>query len=246
MLQHGENVIYLSYLIVCYYKFVKRKNLPKLIFGLLLAFLVVAVGVFLISLRRGASTIACGTSDLSGNFAEGDLTAIFEDKEIAVPLVADNLESPKVLGEAAPSSRWIEVDLSEQKIKAWDGNSLFLESLVSTGLPWWPTPPGEYRVWLKVRATKMEGGTGKYYYYLPNVPFVMFFENPQVPRWRGFSLHGTYWHNDFGHQHSHGCVNLPTPVAEQLYYWTGPVMPEGKRAVYSSADNPGTRVVIHE
>ncbi|KKR62999.1 MAG: ErfK/YbiS/YcfS/YnhG family protein [Candidatus Woesebacteria bacterium GW2011_GWA1_40_45] len=172
----------------------KRKNLPKLIFGLLLVFLAVSLGVFLISLRRGATTIACGTSDLSGNFDESELTAIFEDKKIAVPVIADSFQGRKVLGEAAPSSRWIEVDLSEQKLKAWDGGSLFLETPVSTGLPWWPTPPGEFRVWLKVRATKMEGGSGKYYYYLPNVPFVMFYENAQVPRWRGFSLHGTYWH----------------------------------------------------
>jgi lipoprotein-anchoring transpeptidase ErfK/SrfK len=141
--------------------------------------------------------------------------------------------------------RWIEVDLSEQKLRAWEGNSLFLESPVSTGLPWWPTPEGEFRIWAKVRATRMEGGEGKYYYNLPNVPYVMFFENNSVPGWRGFSLHGTYWHNDFGRQHSHGCVNLPTPIAEKLYYWTSPVQPQGKSSIYSSTENSGTRIVIH-
>jgi lipoprotein-anchoring transpeptidase ErfK/SrfK len=121
-----------------------------------------------------------------------------------------------------------------------------LETLVSTGLPWYPTPTGEFRIWIKLRATKMEGGEGKYYYYLPNVPYVMFFENDQVPGWRGYGLHGTYWHNDFGTQRSHGCVNLPTTVAERLYYWVNPQLPGGKTSVKASSGNIGTRIVIHE
>ena len=36
----------------------------------------------------------------------------------------------------------------------------------------------------------------------------------------GDALHGTYWHNNFGHVMSHGCVNLPMDVAEWLYAWT--------------------------
>jgi lipoprotein-anchoring transpeptidase ErfK/SrfK len=150
------------------------------------------------------------------------------------------------LGVSNSQEKWIEVDLSDQHLKAWDGNSLFLETLVSTGLPWWPTPTGEFRIWVKLRATKMEGGEGAYYYNLPNVPYVMFFENSEVPGWRGYGLHGTYWHNDFGRVHSHGCVNLPTPVAEKLYYWTTPVMPEGRFTTFSSPENPGTRIIIHK
>jgi len=30
-------------------------------------------------------------------------------------------------------------------------------------------------------------------------------------------LHGTYWHDDFGRPHSHGCVNLSTPMSEWFY-----------------------------
>ena len=92
----------------------------------------------------------------------------------------------------------------------------------------------------------MEGGQGKYYYYLPGVPYIMYFENDQVPSWKGYGLHGTYWHNDFGRPHSHGCVNLPTPVAGRLYYWTAPILAEGRNSVYSSPKNPGTRIVIHD
>lgn len=182
--------------------------------------------------------------DLSGRIT-GEKTAYFEGKSIDIP---DNIlatQRPKVLS-IASDERFIEVDLSEQKLRAWEGNKLFLESLVSTGLPWWPTPKGEFRIWIKIRATKMQGGSGRNYYYLPNVPYVMFFENSQVPGWRGYGLHGTYWHNDFGKPKSHGCVNLPTPIAERLYYWTLPFVPEGKNVVRATRENPGTRIIIHD
>ena len=92
----------------------------------------------------------------------------------------------------------------------------------------------------------MEGGSGKYYYYLPNVPYVMYFENENTPGWRGFGFHGTYWHNDFGTPRSHGCVNLPTEVAKELYFWVDPMLSDGKSTVWASENNQGTRVVIHE
>jgi lipoprotein-anchoring transpeptidase ErfK/SrfK len=37
--------------------------------------------------------------------------------------------------------------------------------------------------------------------------------------YKGYGLHGTYWHNNFGTPMSHGCVNLSIPDAEWLYYW---------------------------
>ena len=51
-------------------------------------------------------------------------------------------------------------------------------------------------------------------YYLPDVPFIMYF-------YKGYGLHGTYWHNNFGQPMSHGCVNMPTPEAEWAYNWAG-------------------------
>lgn len=192
-----------------------------------------------------SSPLACNTLSFSGSPDFSQREAFFEGNKLGVPQVAFALSREGVLG-VANEERWVEVDLSEQKLRAWEGNGLFLETAVSTGLPWWPTPVGEFRIWIKLRATKMEGGTGKNYYYLPNVPYVMYFENDQIPGWRGYGLHGTYWHSDFGRQRSHGCVNLPTPIAEKLYYWVSPVLPEGKNVARSSSVNLGTRVVIHE
>lgn len=167
-----------------------------------------------------------------------------EDVKVSERALATS-EETQVLGQAT-GEKWIEIDLSEQRLKAWQGESLFLETLISTGLPWWPTPTGEFRIWIKLRATKMEGGSGAYYYNLPNVPFTMFFENDEIPGWRGFGLHGTYWHDDFGTQRSHGCVNLPTPIAERLFYWVTPNLGERTWQVRSSEQNIGTRIVIHK
>lgn len=196
------------------------------------------------------ATAACQPQDLSGLFQEGEKVAYFEGEKLEAPeelpsIIGENAGS-YVLGTFTGDERWIEIDLSEQKLRAWEGNSLFLETPVSSGLPWTPTPTGEFRIWIKLRATKMEGGEGKYYYYLPNVPYVMYFSNSQVSGYKGYGLHGTYWHNDFGTQRSHGCVNLPTSIAERLFYWTSPPIPEGKGVVKPDATYQGTRIVIHE
>ena len=208
-------------------------RLPFLAIALLL--LIVAISSLSFTTKKVVRANVCGEANLSEFFDPDAKVAIFEGKEVSVPALALKDEKIKVLG-TSDAERWIEVDISEQKLKAWEGNNLYLESLVSTGLPWWPTPTGEFRVWIKLRSTKMEGGSGKYYYNLPNVPFVMYFQNDKVPGWRGYGLHGTYWHNAFGTQRSHGCVNLPTSIAKQIFYWTEA----------GDKDKLGTRIVIHD
>jgi len=192
------------------------------------------------------TNVFCSTDDFSGAIDFNEKTAVFNGQKVKIPDIAYKMGTEnRVLG-ISSEKRWIEVDLSDQTLRAWNGNDLYLQTLVSTGLPWWPTPTGEFRIWIKLRATKMEGGEGRYYYNLPNVPFVMYLTNEEVPKWKGYGLHGTYWHHDFGRPHSHGCVNLPTDIAEKLYYWTDPVLPSGKMVVFSSTENPGTKVIIHK
>jgi lipoprotein-anchoring transpeptidase ErfK/SrfK len=221
----------------------KEKSKYILLFLLIVTLGIVGYYIF----QQGQSKISsCIAKDYLGTYDEEADVAIFEGEEFEVPQLAQGPTEEDVLGVANPNEKWIEVDLSEQRLRAWDGNSLFLETPISTGLPWWPTPEGEFRIWIKLRYTNMEGGEGRYYYNLPNVPFVMFFENEQVPGWRGYGLHGTYWHNAFGTRRSHGCVNLPTEIAGRLFYWTTPTLKENAWTAFSTADNPGTRIIIHE
>jgi lipoprotein-anchoring transpeptidase ErfK/SrfK len=109
-------------------------------------------------------------------------------------------------GPGSAGERWIDVDLSEQLLTAYEGTEPVRQVVVSTGLPATPTVVGQFRIYVKYESTLMTGDD----YYLPNVPYTMYF-------YKGYGLHGTYWHNNFGRPMSHGCVNLPTPEAEWLF-----------------------------
>jgi lipoprotein-anchoring transpeptidase ErfK/SrfK len=120
---------------------------------------------------------------------------------------------PYVPPTAAPSpggvtggTHWIDVDLSQQMVYAYAGDTVVNSFVVSTGTWMTPTVTGKYKIWIKLRYSDMSGPD----YYLPNVPYVMYF-------YKGYGLHGTYWHNNFGTPMSHGCVNLSIPDAEWLY-----------------------------
>jgi lipoprotein-anchoring transpeptidase ErfK/SrfK len=106
------------------------------------------------------------------------------------------------------SERWIDIDLSEQRTYAFEGDQLINKFRVSTGTSQHPTVLGEYRIYVKYRAASMSGPG----YYLPNVPYVMYF-------YKGYGLHGTYWHSNFGQPMSHGCVNLKNEDAAWLFSW---------------------------
>ncbi|MBI3164651.1 MAG: L,D-transpeptidase family protein [Chloroflexi bacterium] len=103
-------------------------------------------------------------------------------------------------------ARWIDVDLSQQRVYAYEGDTLMNSFLVSTGTWQTPTVTGEFKIWIKVRSQAMSGPG----YYLPDVPYVMYF-------YKDYGLHGTYWHNNFGTPMSHGCINLTIPDSEWLY-----------------------------
>lgn len=182
----------------------------------------------------------------SGNFDESANIAIFQNEVINYPktslaYVNNPSGGKQVLGttNAEGVEKWIEVSLDEQKVRAWEGNKLVMEFAISSG-KWAPTPTGEFNIWYKTRNQTMKGGSKELgtYYYLPNVTSNMFF-------YKGYALHGAYWHNNFGNPMSHGCVNEPLAQAAQIFEWAGPVVPEGVNAIRASAENPGTRVLVH-
>jgi lipoprotein-anchoring transpeptidase ErfK/SrfK len=104
--------------------------------------------------------------------------------------------------------KWIQLDLSDQALTAYEGETSVFTALVSTGVSWYPTPLGEYEIYRKVRSQVMSGPD----YYLPNVEFVSYFH-------KGYAIHGAYWHNNFGQPMSHGCVNMTNTDASWIYDW---------------------------
>lgn len=214
-------------------------------FPFLVVTLLLAAGLFHFAFSRVASDslpVGCSPQTSDGQTQPGQTVAFWQNRPLEPPLalVPSAPSRTRVLGTStADDSKWIEIDLTKQLLVAHDGSQIFLTSPISSGL-YYLTPTGEYRIWYKIASTLMTGGIKGQpsYYYLPNVPYTMFF-------YGDYGIHGTYWHHNFGHPMSHGCVNAPTPVAEQLFYWAGPVLPPGERTVRSTAQNPGTRVIVH-
>lgn len=126
------------------------------------------------------------------------------------PVVSGGATRPLGVG---PNERWIDVNLTTQTLVAYEGDTAVFNSRVSSGTWRHPTVTGQFRVWLRYTSQTMDGRRLGYDYYLPNVPYVMYF-------YRDYALHGTYWHNNFGTPMSHGCVNLPTPAAEWIFNWS--------------------------
>lgn len=137
------------------------------------------------------------------------------------PELTQLAQPQQVLG--VSEDRWIEINLTEQKLYRHEGDRVISGYLVSTGL-WARTPTGNFRVWIKLPVTTMKGGSKELgtYYYLPNIHCTMYF-------YKGYGTHEAYWHNNFGHPMSHGCVNMRLNDACEIYNWA----------------SVGTRVNIH-
>src|SRR5919197_1659835 len=135
-----------------------------------------------------------------------------------------------------PDEKWIDVDLAEQVLVAYEGTRPVFATLVSTG-DTNPTPTGMWRIWIKFAETEMDGQVKGRTYQVADVPWTMFFH-------RSYALHGVYWHDRFGEPTSSGCVNLAPADARFLYHWTDPPLPDGWTMSYPTPEAPGTLVRI--
>jgi hypothetical protein len=144
------------------------------------------------------------------------------------PLTADVPEALK----------YIHVDLGEQLVTAFEGESMILSERCSSGAKGTRTPMGSFNTYHKGPTVHMsnEGDAESNIYDLPGVPWVSFFTGT------GVAFHGTYWHNDYGRPRSHGCVNLPMPAAKFIYRWTRPFVPPDTE--YLHLPGQGTRVEV--
>lgn len=190
-----------------------------------------------------ANSISC-IRDLTGEYKPNQTHGEFMGRKVGVPSYIAENPAQSVLGTATGSDKHIYVDLTSQRLYAFEGNKMVFNFLVSTG--WWnKTPTGDYKIWIKLRYTNMVGGSVALgdYYNLPNVPYTMFLYNDAHPKWEGYGIHGTYWHHDFGHPRSHGCVNMKTEKVAQLYDWANPQTTG--YTTYATDNNTGTSVTIY-
>lgn len=139
---------------------------------------------------------------------------------VADPSAVRTFEDPGVLdaaiGATTTSAKRILVDLSDERLYAYDGDALFMEEPISSGLEETPTPRGNFSVFRKTPSRYMQGplpGISDQKYDLPGVPWNLYFTA------QGAVVHGAYWHDSFGSPWSHGCVNLAPQSARRLYEW---------------------------
>jgi lipoprotein-anchoring transpeptidase ErfK/SrfK len=164
---------------------------------------------------------------------------------------------PAVPGQAAPAvnpqpdplweqeltgEKWIDINLTQQTLTAYQGETAVRTFVVSTGGTGHETVTGSFRVWAKVARQDMSGGSraAGNYYYVPNVPWVQYF-------YADYSIHGADWHNDFGWPVSHGCVNMRVDEAHWLFEWAEPKLDATmvENATWHFPSGDGTRVEVH-
>jgi hypothetical protein len=133
--------------------------------------------------------------------------------------------------------RWLDVDLDQHTLVAYEGDTPVFATLVSTGFG--STPPSLHRIKKKsarraIVSPKIALGTWRF----PDVPFVLEFR-------KHYAVHAVYWHDAFGDRRGHGCVNLAPRDARRLFDWTLPEVPAGW-AEGEAAPDEGTPIRIRD
>jgi lipoprotein-anchoring transpeptidase ErfK/SrfK len=150
--------------------------------------------------------------------------------------------------EVGPNERWLDVDISEQTLVVFEGDRPVYATLISSGKESkvkaqdHSTPRGMWRVREKHVVSTMDGdgsAAGDLPYSIEDVPYIMYFH-------KSYATHGAFWHRNYGVQMSHGCVNLAPLDAKWIFYYADPPVPPGFHGTWSSDDNPGSMVVVHD
>ena len=125
-----------------------------------------------------------------------------------------------------PSTKKIVVDASHghQTLSCFEGKNEVYFCRVSTGFVSAAeddsTPPGDQSISWKIFSIHMAANTANHGGYdTMGVPWPVYFNQPA-----GAAIHGAFWHNDFGVQRSHGCVNTSPEDAKWIFRWTTPFL----------------------
>lgn len=156
-----------------------------------------------------------------------------------IRLIPD-LELAPLSPDVADKEKRVEVRLTDQLVLAYERDKIVFATRASTGgrrqSGHYTTPDGEFITFHKRPTRHMAAGDiASNGFDLPGVPWVLYLTKS------GISFHGTYWHNDYGRPHSHGCINLTPQAAKWLYRWTLPTVPPDKELAYGYV---GTKVEI--
>ena len=152
-----------------------------------------------------------------------------------VPAEAMRRITPRDIAPIAPyqPGKVIKIDLQTQTLTCYHNDAAVFTTRVASGVWDTPTPRGEFTVLYKRHTQRMKGDD----YDLAGVAFPTYFT------WSGVAIHGTYWHNDYGRPHSHGCLNVPSSAARWIFRWADPTVPYYIHTRQAKA-NQGTKVIV--
>lgn len=152
-----------------------------------------------------------------------------------VPAESMRRLTPEVVTPLSPgrTDKWIQITIDTETLVCFEGDTPVFTTRTGSGVWGTPTPRGEFTVIHKRFTRRMVGDD----YDLPGVPFPVYITR------NGVAVHGTYWHNDYGRRHSHGCVNIASQAARWIFRWVDPVADYVETTVIAEA-NTGTPVVV--
>lgn len=145
-----------------------------------------------------------------------------------------------------PNDKRVEVSIAEQRLWAYEEGAVVMDTKISSGdpsivssngIPTY-TPKGNHLVYSKMPVRHMGNGqvtSDVAAYELPGVPWVSYFH-----KW-GVAFHGTYWHDNYGNEMSHGCVNMKPEEAKWLFRW---LLPESSHTDVQTVSGNGTLVTV--
>ncbi len=150
--------------------------------------------------------------------------------------------------QVAWDQKHIEVNLTTQKLTAYEAGGVVFQTTISSGIPAGKTtansistktPDGKFNIIEKLPTEHM--GNGGLFAdiddnELPGVPWTSYFTTV------GHAFHGTFWHENYGTPMSHGCINMRNKEAKWLFRWATPVH---DAYTYISEKGRGTSVEIH-
>lgn len=182
-----------------------------------------------------------GHVELTGKRENQNGTVYLETKEnvwvkeldVSIPKLAQKTPWDAAVGKPDTSplrpkgrATWIDVSISEGWLIAYEGTTPVFTTLISPGRGGAPQPG---RAPLETAATPLGrfSITGKFVtstmvaphdYIHSEVPYAQNFSGP-------YALHSAYWHDNWGHLMSGGCINLSPIDALYMFQWTEPPAP---------------------
>ena len=134
------------------------------------------------------------------------------------------IDSPPPMPDHGPlGNRWIDVNLTQQTVTAYEVDRPVYMALTSSGRPGWETHDGIRQIlWRKENETMDSNSllgqdAARSSYHVDNVRWTQYFTND------GQAIHENYWRDPalFGIPSSHGCLGVATQDALWFWLWAG-------------------------